>query len=235
VLALKQVRLSYVGDKPVQITLSVSKKPEVTAGDFKVPADVTIANPDLVIAHLTDKSTQLEINATVESGYGYSPAEERQGSSVGTIPTDAIFTPVVKVNYLVEATRVGRVTNFDKLILEITTDGTIDPQAALTSASQTLVNYFQNIVNPQTQVQNSAQPTNSFSPVPKTTSGSTITVEELDLPTRISNALQKSGLDTVASLLSMPKAELAKVKNLGAKSVKIIEAALKERGIDLTD
>lgn len=233
VLLLKQIRIAYAGDKPVKINLSVSKKSEVVAGDFTTPAGVTISNPDLAIAHISDKSTNLDIEAVVETGFGYSPAEDRRGSSIGVIPVDATFTPVIKVNYTVDATRVGRVTNFDKLILEITTDGTINPQTALISAAQTLVNYFQSIITPPTQAPASSNSV-SFAPSAKSQPGGTgITVEELDLPTRITNALQKSGFDSVASLLTVPKSELAKVKNLGAKSVKIIEAALKERGIEL--
>lgn len=232
ILAIKQIRLSYHGDKPAKINLSVAKKSEVKAGDFQTPPGVTISNPELVIAHLSDKSVVLEIEATVETGFGYSPAEDRRGSTLGLIPTDAVFTPVTRVNYSVEATRVGRVTNFDKLILEITTDGTVSPQTALTSAAQTLVNYFQAIITPPTS-SNGSQTLPSSGTAAKNIPGSSVTIEELDLPTRITNALQKAGFETVSSLLEVPKSELAKVKNLGAKSVKIVEVALKERGIEL--
>ena len=228
VLAMKQVRLSFAGDKPVQITLSVKGVKTVTAADLVTPATVTVANPDLVLAHLTDKSAKLELEATVEAGLGYSPAEDRSGSSVGTIPVDAVFTPVSRVNFTVVATRVGRVTNFDKLILDVTTDGTVSPQDALTSASQTLVDYFSAIVSP---IQSDS--VGSVSSPKVTSSTPTLSVEELDLPTRIANALQKAGLDSVQQLTSIPRAELAKVKNLGSKSVKIIELALRERGFEL--
>jgi len=227
VLALKQVKVAYSGDKPVHITLSSKGTNEITAADFELPAGVTIANPELVLAHLSEKTSKLEIDATVEAGLGYSPAEDRKSTTVGVIPVDATFTPVTRVNYTVEATRVGRVTNFDKLILEITTDGTISPADAMHVAAEDLVSYFTAIINPQT-ASNSASSAST-----KTVAGSTISVEELDLPTRIANALQKAGFDTVASLLVVPRAELAKVKNLGGKSVKVIEVALKERGFEL--
>ncbi|KKW02697.1 MAG: DNA-directed RNA polymerase subunit alpha, partial [Parcubacteria group bacterium GW2011_GWA1_49_11] len=94
---------------------------EVKASDFKCPSGVSLANPELVIAHLSDKSVKLDIEATVETGMGYSPAEERQSATVGVIPVDATFSPVSLVNYSVEATRVGRLTNYDRLILDITT------------------------------------------------------------------------------------------------------------------
>lgn len=229
VLNLKQVRVSYVGSEPTTITLQAKGPGEVTAKDFDCPSGVSIANPELVIAHLSDKSVKLDIEATVETGMGYSPAEDRQSSTVGVIPVDATFSPVSLVNYSVEATRVGRLTNYDRLILDIVTDGTVTPEAALKIASQTLVSFFQGIITPQTA------PAAGSSPVAKSSQpGGNISVEELDLPTRIANALVKAGFDTVGSLIATPKAELAKVKNLGAKSVKIIELALKERGFEFT-
>lgn len=228
VLALKQVRLRYSKDTPVTITLSVKGHTQATAGDFTLPSDVTIANPDLVIAHLTDKSAKLEIEAVIESGMGYSPVEERQRSTVGAIPVDATFTPVSRVNFSVEATRVGRVTNFDKLILDITTDGTISPQSALTSASQTLVSYFASIANPQ-----NPSPTSPAFATSSGTSSVSLSIEEVDLPTRIANALQKAGIETVSQLLATPYSNLVKIKNLGSKSVKVIQLALKDKGFDL--
>ncbi len=229
VLNLKQVRVSYTGDKPVHITLSAKGAGVVTAGDFEAATGVTIANPEFEIAHLSDKSTKLEIVATVEAGFGYSPAEDRRSATVGVIPMDATFTPVTRVNYTVESTRVGRVTNFDKLLVEITTDGTVAPAAALSSASATLVEYFSAIASPESEGTSTPSALST-----KTSVGSNVAVEELDLPTRIANALQKAGFTTVADLLSTPRETLAKVKNLGGKSVKIIEVALRERGFEMT-
>jgi DNA-directed RNA polymerase subunit alpha len=229
VLNLKEIRLAYAGDKPAKISLNANKVGEIKAGEFNVPSDVTIANPDLVIAHLTSKSAKLEIEAAVESGFGYSPAEDRKSTTLGLIPLDATFTPVTRVNYKVESTRVGRMTNFDKLILEVFTNSTVTPSDALISASQTLVNYFSGIVNPEANVGISA---NNQSAV-KSSAGSNISVEELDLPTRISNALQKAGFQTVADILAVPKTQLSKVKNLGGKSVDIIAEALAERNFEL--
>ncbi len=232
ILSLKQVKVSYSGTESTKITLSAKGPAEVKASDFDCPTDVKISNPDLIIAHLMDKSSKLELEATVESGLGYSPAEDRKSTTLGLIAIDAVFTPVVRVNFTVEATRVGRVTNFDRLILEIFTDGTISAADALVDSAQTLVNYFSAIVNPVTISESStsvaAAPSASKHP------SVSITIEELDLPTRIANALQKAGFDTVGSLLSVPHAQLSKIKNLGAKSVKIVEAALAERGIELT-
>lgn len=236
VLNLKQVRLLHVGSEATKITLSAKGPGVVTAADFEVSGNVKIANPELVIAHLSDKSSKLELTATVESGLGYSPAEDRKSSTVGVIPMDASFSPVVRVNYTVESTRVGRVTNFDKLVLEITTDGTTTPESTLKLAAENLVEYFSLIVNPSTPVTTASSSSSSAAPVaakPAGGPGSTISIEELDLPTRIANALQKAGMDTVADVLAMPRSDLAKVKNLGGKSVRIIEVALRERGFEL--
>ena len=229
ILALKQVKPKYSGDKPAKITLEANGPGEVTASQFDTPPDVIITNPDLVLVHLADKNSKLELEATVESGFGYSAAEERKSTTVGVIPMDATFTPVIRVNYHVEATRVGRITNFDKLLLEIFTDGTVSPKDALVSAAQTLVDYFTGIVNPESS--DVLTPLSSVSGHPPV--GSNISVEELDLPTRIANALQKAGFQTVADLLAVSKSQLSKVKNLGGKSVDIIEKALKERGFEL--
>jgi DNA-directed RNA polymerase subunit alpha len=230
ILALKQVRLTYTSETPAKITLEASGPGQVTAGDIDTPPDVIIANPELVLAHLADKSTKLEFEATVESGLGYSPAEDRKSNVIGSIPVDATFSPVMRVNYKVEATRVGRVTDYDRLNLEVYTDGTVSPKDTITSASQTLVDYFGGILNPDTLDSIKNTPAAGSRPI----AGATISVEELDLPTRISNALQKAGFATVADLISLAKPQLSKVKNLGGKSVDIIESALKERGFSLT-
>src|SRR4030065_2631191 len=121
-LNLKKVRFSYDGEEPARGTISVKSAGEVKAKDIKVPATVKIANPDLVLATL-NKGAKLEAELEIESGVGYSPAEERTTGTIGLIPLDATFSPVKRVNYKVEETRVGRLTNYDKLVLEITTDG----------------------------------------------------------------------------------------------------------------
>jgi len=232
VLALKQVRFSYSSSEPAHLRLSAKGPGAVTASQFELPTGVTIANGDLVIAHLADKNAKLDLEATVESGFGYSPAEDRKSTAIGVIPTDAVFTPISRVNYTVEATRVGRLTNYDKLLLEITTDGTIAPKDALTTAAQVLVDYFSVVVNPEADAREDGTSAAS-SPTLQNQPGSVVSIEELDLPTRISNALQKAGFETVADLLAVPRGELAKIKNLGIKSVKIVELALSQRGFQL--
>lgn len=230
VLNIKQIKVESTSEKPAKMILSAKGVGSVSASDFECSSGVEIANPDLVIANLTEKTAKLEIEATVEIGYGYSPADDRKSTTVGVIPTDAMFSPVVRVNVAVEATRVGRMTNFDKLILDITTDGTISPADALTTASKTLVEYFQMIVTPVVGEEAVDAKASNTAKIPV---GGLLSIEELDLPTRIANALQKAGFDTVADLYQTSREELAKVKNVGSKSVKLIESALSGRGLTL--
>ncbi|KKT75397.1 MAG: DNA-directed RNA polymerase subunit alpha [Microgenomates group bacterium GW2011_GWA1_Microgenomates_45_10] len=232
VLNLKKVRAKYTGDKPVRLSLSKKGPGKVMAGDIECPAGVEIVNKDIVLANLSEGKAKIEAEMTVESGVGYSMADERKSGVIGVIPIDALFSPVTRVNYKVEATRVGRMTNFDRLIMEINTDGSVKPLEALREAAKILQVYYQQIVNP-------VVPSAS---VPASTSATTyssdqeilkMTVDELDLPIRIANALRKAGIETVADLMSTPRAEIAKTKNLGEKSLKVIELSLKDKGIEL--
>lgn len=225
-LNLKQVRFFYESDKPVKVTLSAKGKGEVAASQIKTPADVRILNPDLKIATLSDSKVKLDIEMQVERGVGYSPAEERKTNTVGLIPLDADFSPVKRANYKVEETRVGRLTNYDKLTLEIWSDGTVEPEEALRQAAGILDNYLQQVISPvkpQEKVQKEGKVSDSVGK---------LSVEELGLPTRISNALVKAGYDSVSDILER-RHELSKVKNLGAKSVKVIDAALREKGLEV--
>ncbi|HUW24430.1 MAG TPA: DNA-directed RNA polymerase subunit alpha [Patescibacteria group bacterium] len=228
-LNLKQVKVKYAGDKPVKITLDKTGPGPVTAADFEVPAGVEIVNEDLVLGALADKSSRLKGEFLVDSGYGYVPFEEREGGEIGIIPLDAIFTPVQRVNYHVGATRVGRVTNFDKLTLEVWTDGSISPKEALLEAARTLAAFFDQVVNPKEVEEEAPKAEKALA------EESSLSIEELELPTRIVNALLKVGIKNAADLQRAGRKKVAKIKNLGGKSLKIIEAALVEKGITLED
>lgn len=226
ILNLKQIRLIYKGTDPVKLTLSVKGPGIVKAGDIKAPASVKIINPDLVLANLA-KSGKLEVKMEAETGVGYSSSEERKTDRVGLIPVDALFSPVVKVNYTVEETRVGRKTNFDKLVLEIWTDSTLKPEEALVKAAEIAVSYFKQIVSPQQEEKKEEEEkVDSLGPV------GNLSVEEIGLPTRVANALVKAGYDTVKKLAKAEKKDLVKVRNLGEKSLKIIRIALAEKGVE---
>lgn len=231
ILNLKKVRVRYSGEKPAKLSLSAKGPGEVLAKEIDCPAGVEIINKDLRLATLADGKAKLEAEMTAETGFGYSMADERKSDVLGLIPVDALFSPVTRVNYRVEATRVGRMTNFDRLIMEVYTDGTIRPLEAIKESAKILVSYFQQIVTP-------IVPTQTSSSVPQDRIGVDqetlrMTVDELDLPIRIANALRKAGIETVGDLVTTPKAEIAKTKNLGEKSLKVIELSLKDKGIEL--
>lgn len=227
-LNLKKVKVAYAGDKPTKLTLSIKRKGEVKASDIKTPGDVKISNPDFVIAHLADDKSKLEIEFQVETGFGYSPAEERKTNSIGVIPIDADFSPVKLVSYKIEETRVGRLTNYDKLTLEVWTDGSTSPEQAVKIASETLISYLNNLINPAKK----APVIDADSSKSRTDSkAGKLSIEELTLPTRIANALIGAGFENVADLISADKTNVAKIRNLGEKSVKVIEVALSEKGI----
>lgn len=226
ILNLKRVEVSYKGDKPVKLELSVTGPKEVRASDIVCPAEVKIANSELVIASLS-RGAKLDVDIQVETGVGYSPAEDRKTSIIGTIPVDASFSPVIRVNPIVEETRVGRITNYDRLILDIWTDGTLSPDGALTQAADILVSYFRQIVSPAAPKEEKQEAPTLSVQVAK------LSVEEIGIPTRIANALIKAGYETVENLIKADVASLVKVRNLGAKSIKIISAALAEKGVRL--
>jgi len=225
-LNVKKIRFRLAKNELVKVTLSAKGPGKVTAADLRLPAGVEVVNKDLYLGTLADSKSKIEAEMTVESGYGFLPAEEQKTGTIGLIPLDAIFTPITRVNYKVEATRVGRMTNLDKLILEIWTDGTIDPLTALKSAAKILVSYFLQIYEPK------AVSTEGVAVTPAVSDEILkMTLDELDLPTRIVNALKKGGVETVGQLLGTPKKELIKIKNLGAKSISIVEEKLREKGV----
>lgn len=225
-LNLKKVRFSYSKEIPVKGTISAKGPGEVVAADIKTDASVKIANPNLVLAYL-NKNTKLEAKLDIATGVGYSSAEERKIEEIGLIPLDASFSPVARVNYKVEETRVGRFTNYDKLILEIWTDGTINPKDALVRAAQILTSSYQQIVNPKKVQIEEQKKEDSLWAIGK------LSVEEIGLPTRVANALLKAGYETVEDLVKAKRSELVNVRNLGEKSVKIIDAALGEKGLEI--
>jgi DNA-directed RNA polymerase subunit alpha len=230
-LNIKGLNLRLLDSKEKStVKLSAKGPHEITARDLELPEDIEIINKDHYIGFLSDKKAKLDMELTVEKGLGYSLADERQISTLGVIATDAVFTPIRRVNYEVSATRVGRQTNFDKLTLQIWTNGVVKPREALDQAAKILSSYFQQVYEPKE------------SSVTKSTTSQTgisdtllkMTVDELDLPTRIYNSLRNGGIETIGQLLDTPKKELISMRNMGEKSIGIIEEKLKEKGIGLT-
>lgn len=211
------------------ITLSVKGPKEITAADLEPAEDVEIVNKDHYLGNLADKKAKLDLELTVERGFGYSLAEERKISTLGVLPIDAIFTPIKRVNYEVSATRVGRQTNLDKLTLQVWTNGVVKPREALDNAAKILSSFFTQVYAPKEEIVEEAPV--AFPGVPEGTLK--LTVDELDLPTRIYNSLRNGGIETIGDILKTPRKELIGMRNMGGKSIVTIEEKLKEKGIDL--
>ncbi|MEM4259575.1 MAG: DNA-directed RNA polymerase subunit alpha [Candidatus Pacearchaeota archaeon] len=229
-LNIKELNLKLLDSKDSStIKLSIKGPKKITAQDLELPEDVEVVNKDQYIGTLADKKAKLDMELTVERGLGYSIAEDRKISTVGVIPTDAIFTPVRRVNYEVSATRVGRQTNLDKLTLQIWTNGTVAPREALNEAGRILSSYFSQIYQPKQSKTTGDNPSSSSIP----DAVSKLTVDELDLPTRIYNSLRNGDIETLGDLVNKPRKELMSMRNMGSKSLAIIEEKLKEKGIEL--
>ncbi|MCL4418838.1 DNA-directed RNA polymerase subunit alpha [Patescibacteria group bacterium] len=229
-LNIKGLNILLLDSKSVStMKLSVKGPKKITAGDLDLPEDIEIVNKDHYLGYLSDKKAKLEMELTVERGMGYLLSEERKISTLGVIPTDAIFTPVRRVNYQVSATRVGRQTNLDKLTLQIWTNGTIAPREALDTAGKILSSYFMQIYQPK-DVASSENATQTSS-IPENILR--MTIDELDLPTRIYNSLRNGEIETLGDLLKIPRKELMSMRNMGGKSVNVIEEKLKGKGIEL--
>jgi len=231
ILNLKQVRIKATGNQAGILRLQLKGDKEVTAAQIECEAGFEVVNPSLHLATLA-KGKTLNVEMRAESGIGYSMAKDRtEGNIIGEIPVDALFSPVIKVSYQVETTRVGRRTDFDKVLLKVQTDGTVTPLDAVNQAARILARQFTQIFNPV--LPEPVQEEVSLSPEEAETLR--LTVEELDLPTRIANALRKGGFKTVNDLVGVPRSTIAKVKNLGEKSVDVINASLQKKSVSLGD
>jgi DNA-directed RNA polymerase subunit alpha len=232
ILNLKQVVLRMEATEPAQIMyLSAKGAGEVTAGDIKTPAGVEIVNPDLHIATLSSTG-RLEIELTVERGVGYRTADKNQVTEViGIIPIDSIFSPVRKVTYHVEPTQVGQMTNFDRLVLDVETDASLEPSEAVSSAGKTLrelLGLFADIgegVGLELGDIAIAEPASPDLELP---------IEALDLSERPRNCLRRAQIETVGELVQKTADDLLSITNFGHKSLEEVVAKLDELGLSLT-
>jgi len=230
-LSFKKVNLRIEGDEPVALKLEAEGVGEVRAGDLVCPAGVEIANPDLVLAHLTAEDAKLEVDILAEPGYGYVPSEERGSEKIGVIALDAIFSPVLRVSYRVEETRAGRISDLDRLIIEIETDGTISPEQALFQASEVLMRYFYRLA--QGELEGEEEEVPEEEPL-MTEEEKGHPLEDLELPTRVTNSLKKGGILTCGDLMKIiwdkGFGALTEVPNVGEKSVQDIRKKVTARG-----
>ncbi len=231
-LNIKELNLRLAdGRDSATIKLSAKGAGEVTAAQFEATDGVEVINKDQYIGSLSGKAPKLDMELTVERGMGYSLAEDRKSQSVGLIQTDAIFSPIRRVTYTVEATRVGQRTNLDKLTMKIWTNGTVDPKEAMERSARLLANSFIQVYEPQASetVTESAAPVSNIP-----SSAARMTIDELDLPTRIYNSLRNGGIETVEQLLQTPRKDLISMRNMGGKSISVIEEKLQEKGISFS-
>lgn len=224
-LNLKKIKFNYHTNEPMVLSLDKKGPGVVTAADIEDTDSCKVSNPDQVIAHLADSKSHLRLDLTIERGVGYTLAKEQKTDIIGEIILDASFTPVVKVNYEVEPTRLGKKSNYDLLTLEIWTDGSVEPLMALKLATKDLIASLSQIADPK-EFEDEVVAI-STGPISQ---GVDISIEEIELPLRVINALKKAGFYNIETLMKAGRLEVSKAKNVGEKSLKIIDSWLKERG-----
>ena len=236
ILNLKNLIAILHGDSP-EIEVHVSKKGSgvVTAGDIQAPADLEILNPDLEIANLSSKG-RLEITLTIGRGRGYIPAELNRGPehTIGVIPVDSIFSPIRRVSYDVEAARVGQRTDYDKLKLDVTTDGSVDPREAIGQAAEILIRQlaiFTDIDRIEGFGEVAAEATPAEAPLAHGMEN--FPIEELELGVRSYNCLKRVGIETIGDLVMKSENELAAIPNFGKKSIEEVKETLATHGLNL--
>jgi DNA-directed RNA polymerase subunit alpha len=237
-LQVKQIRMILHEGDTAHLHLDVRGAGEVTAADIQAPAEVEIVNPDLYLFTVDDAKTRLDIDFTVDRGRGYSPAGDRSGKlPLGELPVDAIYSPVKRVNFTVGSARVGQSTNYDRLVLEIWTDGTVSPEKTLGTASKIVIDHLRYI---------SGITEDTFLiGVEKETSGSHLTseaaetpIENLDLSVRVFNSLKRTGITNVGDVLELlEKGEEAvmSIRNFGEKSLDELRDKMLEKGFMQND
>ena len=229
VLNLKGLVIRSENEEPTTVHLRATGPGEVTAGDVELPSGVEILNKEHHIATL-NKGASLSMELRVEQGRGYQAATGAGKEAIGTIPIDAIFSPVKRVTYQVEPTRVEQMTNFDRLILDVETDGSITPQDALSAAGQTLVNLF-------TLFSDVGQgPGLDLGPEPGEDEQSGVLakpIEDMDFTVRSYNCLKREGVQTVGDLVQKSEEDLLEIRNFGQKSIDEVKAKLEEMGLGL--
>lgn len=232
-LQVKQLRLMLHDVDSAHLHLDVRGEGVVTAADIQTPAEVEVVNPELYLFTVDDPNTRLEIDMTVDHGRGYSPAPERSGRlPIGELPVDAIYSPVRRVNWTVGSARVGQSTNYDRLVMEIWTDGTVSPEKAMSMSSKILIDHLRYVagITEETLVIGTE----------KETTGSRLTseaaetpIENLDLSVRVFNSLKRTGITTVGDVLELlEKGDEAvmSIRNFGEKSLDELRQKMQEKG-----
>ncbi|MES2214107.1 MAG: DNA-directed RNA polymerase subunit alpha [Patescibacteria group bacterium] len=240
-LNLKKVRMRFTTDEPQTLTLKVKGDKVVTAGDFEVPGQVEILNPEQIIATVTSKSAELDMEVRAERGLGFVPKEmiEKNRVDIGTISLDGIFTPIRRASYEVENMRVGDRTDFNKLKISIETDGTISPKDALTQSIEIMINQLKAVVGFKEEKADEPESESGIE-VERNANGGEIDpeilktrVESLEVSARTQNALSNANIRTIGGLARKKEKDLLDIEGLGAKGITEIKKALGEFGITL--
>ena len=237
ILNLKNLIVLLHGESP-EIEVHIAKKGAgaVTAADIQAPADLEILNPDLELANLNDKG-KLEMTLTIGKGRGYVPAELNRGpeTTIGVIPIDSIFSPVRRVSYDVEAARVGQRTDYDKLRLDVTTDGSIEPRDAIGQAAEILIRQLAIFTDLENMDDFRGSGSEDLAPEQPSGAGAmeNFPIEELELGVRSYNCLKRVGIETIGDLVSKSENELAAIPNFGKKSIEEVKETLATQGLAL--
>ncbi|MCB9431452.1 MAG: DNA-directed RNA polymerase subunit alpha [Ardenticatenaceae bacterium] len=231
ILNIKQLRLQLYNTDTARLRLEVHGAGTVTAADIQTPPEVEIINPDLYLFTVNSDDAFLEIEMTAETGRGYSPAEERGRLPIGELPVDAIFSPIRRVSYDVEKTRVGQIADYDRTVLQIWTDGTIKPEESLAQSAQILMQYLRPIAGVSEE---------TFMPVEEEEEEETIPneiydtpIEQLDLSVRVFNSLKRTGITKVGEMLEMlerGEETMLAIRNFGEKSLDELKQQLRSKG-----
>jgi DNA-directed RNA polymerase subunit alpha len=241
ILNLKQLVCILHGDSPeVEVRLTKRGEGVVTAADIEAPADLEILNPELEIANLSAKG-RLEITLTIGRGRGYVPAEGNRGQShtIGVIPVDSMFSPINRVSYDVEAARVGQRTDYDKLILDVTTNGSIEPKEAIAEAAEILIRQLA-IFTDLERIEGFGESAATTADGGADSAGPLLAggmenfpIEELELGVRSYNCLKRVGIETIGDLVTKSESELAAIPNFGKKSIEEVKETLAQHGLTL--
>lgn len=233
VLNIKKIRFKLHADKPKTIHLRKKGPGVAKAGDLSHDADLEVLTPELHLATL-DKGATLDIEMVVKRGRGYVPAErnKEEGMPIGVIPVDAIYSPVTRVNFLVENARVGRMTDYDKLILEIWTDGSISPEDAMSAAALIVRGHLDIFINVKDMEETITRPVSEES-ITEINKNLLRSVNELELSVRAANCLKNANIKTIADLVQKTEGDMLRTKNFGKKSLNEIKEILQEMGLSL--
>ncbi len=236
ILNLKQLRMRLYDTDNARMRLEVHGAGTVTAADIQTPPEVEIVNPDLYLFTVDSDEAFLEVEMTAETGRGYSPAEERGRLPIGELPVDAVFSPIFRVSYDVEKTRVGQVADFDRLIMQIWTDGTIKPEDALAQSAQIMMQYMRPLAGVSEETFLPVEEEEEEEAIPNEVYDTPI--EHLDLSVRVFNSLKRTGITKVGEMLEMlerGEETMLAIRNFGEKSLDELKQQLRAKGFLLDE